>query len=185
MKFWWKETLKIYAKIFQLCFPPFAPQAFREKWDFGMKNLETDILWTFLIRSRLLEKTISFRKDHTGELLTTLIYMPSPTEAAVGLIRPWAAVPEVAVLKCWFFNWSGRVFRGLVCKKVRIHDFLIFLWFFIVYKDEEAETETCEWNCNSWACLQEQSYDSNLKNSRCFELLLFSSSQFALGQFLE
>lgn len=172
-------------KYFNFASPLLHLKCSENKWDFGMKNLETDILWTFLIQNWLLEKTISFRKDHTGEVLTTLIYMPSPTEAAAGLIRPWAAVPEVAVLKCWFFNWSGRVFRGLVCKKIQIHDFLIFLWFFIVYKDEEAETETFEWNCNSWACLQEQSYDSNLKNSRCFELLLFASSQFALGQFLE
>lgn len=63
----------------------FAPQGFREKWDFAMKNLETDILWTFLIQSCLLEKTISSTKDHKGEVLTPLIHMPSSTEADLAL----------------------------------------------------------------------------------------------------
>lgn len=105
----------------------FAPQGFREKWDFGMKNLETDILWTFLIQSWLLEKTISSRKDHNGEVLALLIYIPSSTEADVGVIQPWAAVPEQAGLKCWFFHWCGRVFRDLFYKKIQMQDFLMFL----------------------------------------------------------
>lgn len=134
-----ERSFKNLCKNISALLPPtFAPQGFREKWDFGMKNLETDILWTFLIQNWLLEKTISFQKDHTGEVLTTLIYVPSSTKADVGLIQPWAAVLEVAVLKCLFFHWCGRVFRGLFCKKVEKHDFLVF---FTEDKGEEVETK--------------------------------------------
>lgn len=158
--------------------PTFAPQGFGEKWDFGMKNLETDVLWTFLIQNWLLEKPISFRKDYKGEVLTPLITISLPQRLRWGWSSPGQQCQR---WQCWSADSSTDVvefFRGLFWKKIPIHDFLIFL----TGNKNEAETHL-------WVKMPlmpfSRKYDSNLKDSRCFAFLLFSFSQFALGQFLE
>lgn len=126
-------------------------------------------------------------------------YTLSSTEAEVGLIQPRAAGPEVPVLKCWFFHWCGWVFQGFILEK-NSNTWLLN----ISHQQQEWSRDTPVREDATHAILQKISYDSNLKDSRCFEFLsrkylmtptwkipdvfsffLVTLSQFALGQFLE